>query len=40
RAGKAVGSGALRYTASGIWTTAHDVHTLSWWAEKNKDAGN
>ena len=39
RAGKAVGSGALRYTPSGIWTTAHDVHTLSWWTEE-KDSGN
>lgn len=34
RAGKASGSGALRYTPSGIWTTAHDVHTLSWWSEQ------
>jgi DNA-binding beta-propeller fold protein YncE len=32
RAGKAAGSGALRYTPSGIWTTAHDLHTLSWWS--------
>ena len=32
RAGKAVGSGALRYTPAGVWTTAHDVHTLSWWS--------
>ena len=31
RAGKPAGSGALRYTPSGIWTTAHDVQTLSWW---------
>ncbi len=31
RVGKAVGSGALRYTAAGLWTTAHDMHTLSWW---------
>jgi len=31
RAGKASGSGALRYTPSGVWTTAHDVHTLSRW---------
>jgi hypothetical protein len=39
RAGKASGSGALRYTPSGIWTTAHDVHTLSWWSDtpKNKN---
>lgn len=32
RMGKPVGSGALRYTPSGIWTSAHDVHTLSWWS--------
>ena len=31
RVGKAVGSGALRYTPAGVWTTAHDHHTLSWW---------
>lgn len=31
RAGKAAGSGALRYTAEGLWTTAHDQHTLTWW---------
>ncbi len=33
RVGKPVGSGALRYTPGGIWTSAHDLHTLSWWAE-------
>ena len=31
RVGKPSGSGALRYTERGVWTTAHDVHTLSWW---------
>lgn len=31
RVGKATGSGALRYTDAGVWTSAHDVHTLSWW---------
>lgn len=31
RVGKPVGSGALRYTAEGVWTSAHDVKTLSWW---------
>lgn len=36
RVGKAVGSGALRYTASGVWTTAHDQHTLSWWPAPKK----
>ncbi|MFM9828740.1 MAG: YncE family protein [Sphingomonas sp.] len=33
RVGKASGSGALRYTPSGVWTSAHDLHTLSWWKE-------
>lgn len=31
RVGKAVGSGALRYTPDGVWTSAHDVKTLTWW---------
>lgn len=31
RVGAAAGSGALRYTDAGVWTTAHDQHTLSWW---------
>jgi DNA-binding beta-propeller fold protein YncE len=31
RMGKDVGSGALRYTPAGVWTTAHDHQTLSWW---------
>ena len=31
RVGKVEGSGALRYTRKGLWTSAHDVHTLSWW---------
>lgn len=39
RAGKPSGSGALRYTEAGIWTTAHDLHTLSWWP-KPADIGN
>lgn len=29
--GKPAGSGALRFTPSGVWTTAHDEHTLTWW---------
>jgi virginiamycin B lyase len=33
RAGKPSGSGALRYTPAGIWTSAHDLQTLSWWTE-------
>ena len=32
RVGKAAGSGALRYTEAGVWTSAHDLHTLTWWA--------
>ncbi|TCM20570.1 streptogramin lyase [Novosphingobium sp. PhB165] len=44
RMGKAAGSGALRYTHHGLWTTAHDEHTLTWWpksALKGKsDAGS
>ncbi len=33
RVGDATGSGALRYTDAGVWTTAHDKHILSWWAD-------
>jgi virginiamycin B lyase len=36
RVGKASGSGALRYTPSGVWTTAHDEHTLTWWPDPEK----
>ncbi|MDE0877314.1 MAG: YncE family protein [Sphingomonas bacterium] len=36
RVGKPVGSGALRYTKAGVWTSAHDVHTLSWWKKPGK----
>jgi len=36
RMGKAAGSGALRYTRAGVWTTAHDAHTLSWWDKPSK----
>lgn len=34
RLGKPVGSGALRYASAGVWTSAHDVHTLTWWPMK------
>ena len=34
RLGKPVGSGALRCTSAGVWTSAHDVHTLTWWPMK------
>lgn len=33
RKGKPSGSGALRYTSKGVWTSAHDLHTLSWWRD-------
>lgn len=38
RVGKAEGSGALRYTSAGLWTSAHDVHTITWWPEPAKIA--
>lgn len=31
RVGSAAGSGALRWTSEGVWTSAHDEQTLSWW---------
>jgi virginiamycin B lyase len=34
RLGKPVGSGALRWTPTGVWTSAHDVQTLTWWPNK------
>lgn len=33
RVGKPEGSGALRFTEAGVWTSAHDVHTLTWWPD-------
>ena len=36
RVGTAAGSGALRYTPKGVWSTAHDVHTLTWWKKPAK----
>lgn len=33
RMGPAVGSGALRWTKKGVWTSAHDNQTLSWWSK-------
>jgi DNA-binding beta-propeller fold protein YncE len=32
RVGQAAGSGALRFTPTGVWTSAHDVHTLTKWS--------
>ncbi|MFN3990544.1 MAG: YncE family protein [Erythrobacter sp.] len=31
RLGKPSGSGAVRYTPKGVWTSAHDTETISWW---------
>ncbi|MET0249747.1 MAG: YncE family protein [Sphingobium sp.] len=36
RIGKAEGSGAIRFTEDGLWTSAHDVHTLTWWPDPAK----
>ena len=38
RVGRAEGSGALRYTPDGIWTSAHDVHSLTWWTPEEAAA--
>lgn len=37
RVGDAAGSGGLRYASGGVWTTAHDQHTLTWWDEPSGD---
>lgn len=39
RVGKASGSGAVRYSKAGVWTSAHDNFTLSWWP-KPANIGN
>lgn len=31
RIGPQIGSGALRYVDAGLWTTEHDVETMTWW---------
>ncbi|WP_448585104.1 Vgb family protein [Thermaurantiacus sp.] len=31
RLGRAAGSGAVRYTPAGVWTSAHDRPSISWW---------
>lgn len=31
RIGSQIGSGALRYTDAGLWTTEHDIDTMTWW---------
>lgn len=37
RLGKAAGSGAIRYTPAGVWTSAHDNQTLSWWTQETPE---
>lgn len=36
RVGKQVGSGALRYSDAGLWTTEHDIQTMTWWPHPEK----
>jgi len=31
RVGNASGSGAIRYAGHGVWTSEHDLQTLTWW---------
>jgi len=31
RIGDQIGSGALRYVDAGLWTTEHDIDTMTWW---------
>jgi DNA-binding beta-propeller fold protein YncE len=31
RIGDQIGSGALRYVKAGLWTTEHDIKTMTWW---------
>lgn len=31
RVGDASGSGAIRYAGKGVWTSEHDLETLTWW---------
>lgn len=36
RIGDQIGSGALRYTDEGLWTTEHDIQTMTWWPHPEK----
>lgn len=38
RVGRPEGSGAVRYTPKGIWTSAHDVESINWWTQSAGDA--
>ncbi|MDJ0977181.1 MAG: YncE family protein [Erythrobacter sp.] len=31
RVGRPEGSGAIRYSPNGVWTSAHDVDSINWW---------
>lgn len=32
RYGDPAGSGAIRFTKTGVWTSAHDIERMSWWS--------
>jgi virginiamycin B lyase len=36
RIGDQIGSGALRYVDAGLWTTEHDIQTMTWWPHPEK----
>jgi len=38
RVGRAEGSGAIRYTPDGVWTSAHDVYSINWWTKSEAQA--
>lgn len=37
RYGEAAGSGAIRFTEEGIWTSAHDIERMSWWSKSGAE---
>ncbi|MEM6856556.1 MAG: YncE family protein [Pseudomonadota bacterium] len=38
RIGRPEGSGAIRYSPKGIWTSAHDVESINWWTSAKVEA--
>ena len=38
RVGRPEGSGAIRYSPKGIWTSAHDVESINWWTPAKVEA--
>jgi len=38
RVGRPEGSGAIRYTPDGVWTSAHDVFSINWWTPQEATA--